>query len=252
MTFSATDNAGNTATQQCAYAVNSAPTLAVAADGAACLSDSSANGRIKLVLGDADSGVNGLTLTLVSSSNTALVPNKNVVLGGSGANRTLTVTAAAKKSGTALLTLRVSDGLNSADLPVNVVVGTDKNETLNGTGGTDLLFGLAGANTINGLGANDLLCGGNGADTLNGGDGDDTLGGNRGNDILNGEGGSDTLTGGQGADRFSGGQGADTATDFTPSQGDTEDGTVEGVTVLAAGVDEPASTDQIFLPAVQR
>ncbi len=251
VTFSATDNAGNTATQQCSYTVNSAPTLAVAADGAACLSDSSAKGVIKLVIGDADGAPSPLTLSLVSSSNTALVPNNSAVLGGSGANRTLTVTAAAKKSGTALLTLRVSDGLNSTDLQVTVVVGTDKNETLNGTGGSDLIFGLLGANSINGLGANDLLCGGNGVDTLNGGDGDDTLGGNRGDDVLNGQNGNDRLTGGQGADRFSGGPGTDGATDFTSSQGDTQDGTVEGVTVAAAGVEEPAISNQLFLPTVQ-
>jgi Ca2+-binding RTX toxin-like protein len=225
--------------------------------GGACLSDSSAKGSLTLALGDVDSGPNGLVLTRVGNSNPGLVPNNNIVLGGSGANRTLTVTAAAKKSGTALLTLRVSDGVNTTDLPLNVVVDTDKNETLSGTANTDLVFGLQGANTINGLGGNDLLCGGNANDTLNGGDGNDTLGGNRGNDTLNGEGGDDRLTGNQGADRFNGGAGNDSATDFTPRKGDTQDGTVEGVTVLAAGVDavdgaEPAITDQLFLPAVQR
>ena len=34
------------------------------------------------------------------------------------------------------------------------------------------------------------------------------------------------LTGGLGADIFSGGPGTDTATDLTPSQGDTQDGTI--------------------------
>jgi Ca2+-binding RTX toxin-like protein len=38
--------------------------------------------------------------------------------------------------------------------------------------------------------------------------------------------GNDKLTGGLGADPFSGGAGKDTATDLTPSQGDTQDGTI--------------------------
>jgi hypothetical protein len=249
--FSAIDNAGNSATQQCSYLVNSAPTIGVAATGAACLSDTSAKGSITLVVGDAENGPNALVLTLIGNSNTTLVPNNNIVLGGSGANRTLTVTAIAKKSGTALLTLRVSDGLNSTDLPVNVGVGTDGKKTLNGTANTDMLFGLLGANTINGLGGNDLLCGGNGNDTLNGGDGADTLVGNRGDDVLNGQGGNDTLTGGQGGDRFSGGPDTDTATDFTASQRDSNDGTTELINVRAAGEEEPALINQLFLPTVQ-
>ena len=65
-----------------------------------------------------------------------------------------------------------------------------------------------------------------GDDTLDGGDDNDTLLGGSGNDILRGGNGNDTLTGGMGADSFSGGAGTDTVTDFTPSQGDTQDGTI--------------------------
>ena len=45
-----------------------------------------------------------------SSSNTALVPNANIVFGGSGASRTVTVTPAANQNGTATISLSVSDG----------------------------------------------------------------------------------------------------------------------------------------------
>jgi Ca2+-binding RTX toxin-like protein len=162
----------------------------------------------------------------------------------------MSVTAAAKKSGTAVLTVEVSDGAKTATVVVTVIVGTDSNKTINGTGGTDMIFGLLGRNTINGLGSSDLLCGGNGGDTLNGGDGDDTLYGNRGDDTLNG---------GPGADFFSGGQGTDTATDFTPSQGDTKDGTVEKVTTIGAaaangadGADLSAFPSRVYLPTLQR
>ena len=73
------------------------------------------------------------SLTLVSNSNPTLVPNSEIVIGGTGNSRTLTVTAAAKKSGTATLTLSLSDGTDDRPIVVTVMVGTDKNETLNGT-----------------------------------------------------------------------------------------------------------------------
>ena len=166
----ATDNAGNTATAQLTYTViDNAPTIAVA-PGGAC-SDDRASGAIKLAVGDANTGAGGLTLRVISSTNTQLVPTSGIVFGGSGANRTMSVTAAAKKSGAAVITVGVSDGPNTTNLVVTVIVGTDKNEILNGTGGADLIFGLLGRNTINGLGSSDLLCGGNADDTLNGGEG---------------------------------------------------------------------------------
>jgi len=44
------------------------------------------------------------------SSNPALVPNENIFLGGSGSNRTVMVVPAASQSGTALISIVVSDG----------------------------------------------------------------------------------------------------------------------------------------------
>src|SRR5262249_32922792 len=148
--------------------VNEPPTI-VAAPGGACLSDTSAKGSINLILGDPDTGLSSLTLSVIANTNPTLLPNANITLGGSGTNRTLTVSAVDKKSGTAVLTLRVSDGSLAAILPITVIVGTPNTETLSGGSGTDMIFGLAGVNTLNGGDGNDLLCGGNGADTLNGG-----------------------------------------------------------------------------------
>jgi predicted outer membrane repeat protein len=218
---------------------NAAPTATVT--NGQC-STNPADGTINLTLADADG--DPVTLTLASNSNQALVPNQNIVIGGSGYNRTLTVTAAARASGTATLTLNLSDGKATVPVVVSVIVGTAKSETLNGTSGTDMIFGVGGADTLNGNDGNDLLCGSNGTDglnggagndildgengndTLNGGDGNDILRGGSGNDILHGQNGDDTLTGGSGADLFSGGAGTDLATDFTPAQGDTQDGTI--------------------------
>ncbi|MGH8521241.1 MAG: hypothetical protein ACREU9_07480 [Gammaproteobacteria bacterium] len=201
---------------------NSAPTIA-AAPGGQCLSDT--QGRINLSVGDLETPAGSLTLS-GSSSNTNLVPNANIVFGGSGANRTLTITAAPKKSGTASITVSVSDGELTTTLVVTVKIGTNMNDTLIGTSGPDMLFGVNGTDILTGLADNDLLCGGNGDDTLNGNGGADALNGGNGNDILNGGDENDTLTGGLGADSFRGGAGTDTATDFTPSQGDTQDGTI--------------------------
>lgn len=212
------------------FLYNVAPTFQVT-DGA-CTGLNTAIGTITLTLADGDG--DPVTLSYVSSSNPALVPNASAVLGGSGLVRTLAIAANAKKSGTAVITLRLSDGTVNVPIVITVIVGTDGNESINGTNGIDMIFGLGGRNVINGAGGNDLLCGGNGNDTINGGDdndfldgqnGDDVLNGGNGNDVLRGSLGNDTLTGGSGADKFSGGAGVDTATDLTPADGDTSDGT---------------------------
>jgi hypothetical protein len=57
-----------------------------------------------------------------SSSSTTLVPNANVVIGGSGANRTVTVTPAANQSGTTTITVTVSDGTATASDTFTVTV----------------------------------------------------------------------------------------------------------------------------------
>ena len=67
---------------------------------------------------------------------------------------------------------------------VTVIVGTGADDTINGTPGPDLIFGLLGRNTIDGLGGNDLLYGGSGIDILTGSDGDDTLFGGASADIF--------------------------------------------------------------------
>jgi VCBS repeat-containing protein len=210
--------------------VNDTPTVAVAPGGACGSNDRS--GTINLTVGDVDGG----TLTLsATSSNTALVPNGNVVFGGSGAARTMTATTVAGRTGTATLTITVGDGQATATVQVKVWAGGNGGETFTGDAGTDLIFGQGGNDTINGQVGDDLLCGGGGNDILSGGDGNDTMSGGDGNDILSGGagddgmsggGGNDRLTGGPGADRFSGGAGNDVAVDFAAAQGDTTDGTI--------------------------
>jgi VCBS repeat-containing protein len=208
--------------------VNDAPTIAVAAGGV-CLADF--RGQANLTVGDAETAAGSLLLS-ASSSNTTLVPNGNITLGGSGANRTVTIATVSGRSGSATVTLTVSDSEGASNTTtVTVVAGTSNNDTLTGTSGADMLFAGNAQDTLTGNGGNDLLCAGQGDDTLTGGEGDDTLDAGSGQDKLNGGAGNDWLLGGQGddtltgdvgADRFDGGAGNDRATDVSTGQGDTQ------------------------------
>jgi Ca2+-binding RTX toxin-like protein len=198
--------------------VNDAPAAAVVAGGA-CTGDFT--GQMNLMVSDVETAAGSLILS-ASSSNNTLVPNANISFGGSGAARTIVIAPVSGKSGSATITIYVNDGTTTAAATtITVIAGTTKNDTLNGGGEANMIFGGNGDDTLNGNGGIDLLCGGNGNDTLNGGAGDDILNGANGLDQLNGEAGNDRLTGGAGADRFDGGADTDIATDFNTSQGDT-------------------------------
>lgn len=61
-------------------------------------------------IGDAETTPDSLTLT-ASSSNTSLIPDSNLHLGGSGSNRTIMVVPVAGGTGSATLTLSATDGI---------------------------------------------------------------------------------------------------------------------------------------------
>jgi Concanavalin A-like lectin/glucanases superfamily/Bacterial Ig domain len=65
---------------------------------------------IGFTIGDGETSAGSLALAAVSS-NTALLANAAIAFGGSGSNRTLTLTPALNQSGTTLVTITVSDGL---------------------------------------------------------------------------------------------------------------------------------------------
>ncbi|HEX5879539.1 MAG TPA: FG-GAP-like repeat-containing protein [Actinomycetota bacterium] len=196
-------------------AVNDPPTVTVAVGGTCGRDDHS--GTINLTVADIESPAAELTLSVLSSSNPTLVPTGNIVFAGSGAARTMTVSAVDGRGGTAILTVTVSDGQASGTVQVRVTVGGGGKDILTGDTGADLLLAQSNNDALAGGDGNDLLCGDSGSDSLSGGPGDDSLGGGSG---------SDRLTGGSGADRFSGGSGTDTATDFTATEGDINDGTI--------------------------
>ncbi|MCX7805697.1 MAG: Ig-like domain-containing protein, partial [Planctomycetota bacterium] len=92
-------------------------------------------GPISFTVGDAETPANP-TVT-GTSGNTTLVPDTNIVFGGSGTDRTVTITPAANQHGTVTITVTVSDGsATSSDtfvLTVNPVndppVASDQNVT---------------------------------------------------------------------------------------------------------------------------
>jgi Ca2+-binding RTX toxin-like protein len=250
----AVDVAGNVDPTPATYAwtivseVPNVPPTAAVTDGA-CLT--TRGGSITLSVNDANG--DSLSLVLSANSNPTLVPNSSILIGGSGSSRTISVTGAAGRSGVATLTFSLGDGTASVPVAVTVRVGTNQNESFNGTPGIDIILGLGGVNVIDGKAGADLLCGGSSSDALEGGDGDDILDGGSGidalageagadvlrgnlghdlllggvgNDVLQGDQGNDVLTGGAGADAFSGGAGLDVALDFNATAGDTRDGTI--------------------------
>jgi hypothetical protein len=85
---------------------NTPPTISDVASRT--INEDAVTGAIPVAIGDAETPAGGLLLT-ASSSNQALVPNANIVLGGSGANRTATITPVANQSGTAVIALTVTD-----------------------------------------------------------------------------------------------------------------------------------------------
>lgn len=160
-------------------ATNTPPTVSNVA-GNSCLPGDS-GGTFLVDVSDAETAPGDLTLALTGNSNPTLVPNGNVVISG-GATRTLSITAASRKSGSGVLTFTLSDDDFDVSFDINVRIGTNGSDTLLGTDGSDLLVGGNGADRLWGLEGADVLCGGNGADLLVGGGGNDFLDGGNGPD----------------------------------------------------------------------
>ncbi len=78
-------------------------------------------GNLFVTIGDPETPAENLILS-VSSSNTVLVPNANIVISGTGANRSLVLTPVANHSGSATITVTVSDGVLSSEQTIQVTV----------------------------------------------------------------------------------------------------------------------------------
>ena len=102
-----------------AAGANTLPTISAIGDQAT--NEDTPTGAIAFTVGDTETPVASLTLS-GSSDNTALVPVANIGFGGSGANRTVTVTPALNQSGIANITITVSDGQLTASSTFRVTV----------------------------------------------------------------------------------------------------------------------------------
>ena len=99
------------------------------------------------------------------------------------------------------------------------IIGTEGNDSLEGSlnsdkiivlGGNDTVRSLLGDDSINSGAGNDLIFGNNGNDQIFGGNDNDTLWGQRDNDIIEGDDGNDRILGNNGNDSLNGGNGSDT------------------------------------------
>lgn len=102
--------------------VNDVPTVTVIPNQS--IDEDVATGPLSLTVGDVETAAGSLILG-GTTSNPGLVPEGNITFGGSGATRTVTITPMANQTGTAQITVSVSDGTDSVTsaftLTVNAV-----------------------------------------------------------------------------------------------------------------------------------
>lgn len=112
ITLTVTDEAGATASDTFGLtinAANAAPTITVIADQQTPFA--TATGAINFTIGDDFTALSAINLS-ASSSNTVLVAPNGLVLGGSGETRSITITPAADRIGTATITITAVDAAN--------------------------------------------------------------------------------------------------------------------------------------------
>jgi Ca2+-binding RTX toxin-like protein len=109
--------------------------------------------------------------------------------------------------------------------PNRVIVNLEKNQALEGFGGTDLIYNIENVigsdfndEVIGDIQANNIYAGKDN-DIINARDGNDIIFGEAGKDTLFGENGDDYLVGGMDADVLNGGDGSDTASYITSTAG---------------------------------
>jgi hypothetical protein len=88
-------------------AVNDVPTLSAISDQTTL--EDTATGAIAFTVGDVETAAGSLTVT-AASSNLGVVAADGIALGGSGAERTITLSPVANASGTSTITVTVTDG----------------------------------------------------------------------------------------------------------------------------------------------
>ncbi|MCH6259442.1 Ig-like domain-containing protein, partial [Puniceicoccaceae bacterium K14] len=108
--------------------VNDVPTISSVAPQT--IAEDESTGELAFAIGDEETLASGLTLGKTSSDET-LLPLSGIVFGGSDANRTVSVTPAAGLSGSATVTVSVSDGVNTVS--TDFVVTVEASDSGSGT-----------------------------------------------------------------------------------------------------------------------
>ncbi len=127
-TFKVNDGGANSDAATVAITINAiSDTPTISAIGAITTDEDRATGAIAFVINDAETTPGDLVVT-ASSSNQTLLPNANITLTGSGADRSVSITPAAQQSGSAVVTVTVADGdgesvSESFNLTVNAING---------------------------------------------------------------------------------------------------------------------------------
>jgi hypothetical protein len=130
ITVSVTDDADQTTSDSFVVTVaaptpnNTAPTISSIANQTTA--QNTLTSPLAFTVADAQTAPGSLAVT-ASSSNPALLPNGNIVLGGAGANRTVRLTPAANQAGTVTVTLTVTDGALSATSSFSLTVTAPAN-----------------------------------------------------------------------------------------------------------------------------
>ncbi|MBA1333283.1 hypothetical protein QQ73_20285, partial [Candidatus Endoriftia persephone str. Guaymas] len=125
-TFKVNDGGADSDAATVAITINAiSDTPTISAIGAITIDEDSATGAIAFVINDAETTPGNLVVT-ASSSNQTLLPDANITLGGSGADRSVSITPAAQQSGSAVVTVTVADSdgesvSESFNLTVNTI-----------------------------------------------------------------------------------------------------------------------------------
>lgn len=121
---------------------NTAPTITNITNKST--NEETATSPIPFTIGDTWTPPGSLTL-VKNSSNTTLVPLANIVFGGSGANRTITITPAANQTGSVTITVTVSDGALTATDTFGLFVDNVNDAPTVTLGGATVVVGEGGA-----------------------------------------------------------------------------------------------------------
>lgn len=124
----------------------------------------------------------------------------------------------------------------------NFVVGTEGNDTLNGSNSQDVIWAESGNDNISTGADNDLIYSGTGNDTINAGGGADIVYGEDGNDIINADSGSDTIYAGTGDDTIKAGSDNDLV--YGEDGNDTIDGGTGNDTLYGGVGDDTVNADE--------